>query len=179
MIALNKQDNYYRLVLSKNETLTREEAQLLNKINAYRKYKGKSIIKILQERNDYTNNLNLTCEVVNTLKVKETSLDIEVNNESFVKIIESKGINFVFRQEIRKYTHDELLLRITGFEKSRLMHDIEVFNEFVEKLDCDELDSYLLACIYENKLVYTQVKVRTKRLDDIRDDLMNIHLKEI
>lgn len=54
-----------------------------------------------------------------------------------------------------------------------------MFNEFIEKLDCDELDSYLLACMCESKLVYTQVKVRTKRLDDIRDDLMNINLKEI
>lgn len=176
MILLNRHDNYYRLILSKNENLTQEEAILLNKLNAYRRYRGKSTIKILSERNDYTNNLNINCSVINILKVKESDLSIELNNDEFVKFIESNKIGFIFRQEVRAYTHDEIMLKTTGFEQNGLMHDINVFNDFIEKLDCSELDSYILVCLYDTKMIYTKVKVRTKKLDDIRDDLVAIHL---
>lgn len=175
MITLNRDDNYYRLILSKNENLTRDEAFVLNKLNAYRKYKGKSVIKILQERNDYTNNLNINCQIINTKHINEKELSIELGNEDFVKFIEEKEIGFIFRQEVRTYTHDEIMLKTTGFEQERLLHDINIFNDFIEKLDCSELDSYILVCLYETKMIYTRIKVRTKKLDDIRDDLVEIN----
>lgn len=177
MIILERKDNYYRLVLNKGERLSRDEIVLLNKINNYKKIMRKSILKIVPERVDNTNNLNLECEVIKSKSIKDKDLSIELDNETFVNFVKNKEINLVFKSESYSNADEEIRLKRTGFEVGGLARDIDLFNEFLDKVNFRELESYNLVCIYETKLIYTNIKVKDKTLDDIRDDLMKLNMR--
>ena len=179
MIILERKDNYYRLVLNKGESLSRDEIVLLNKINNYRKIMRKSILKIVPERLYNNNNLNLECEVIKSKNIKDKDLSIELDNETFVNFVKNKEINLVFKSESYSNADEEIRLKKTGFEVGGLARDIDLFNDFLDKVNFRELESYNLVCIYETKLIYTNIKVKDKTLDDIRDDLMKLNMRGV